>query len=139
VHPTPVALCAIQWYSMRCSSITRMGATSVGPLTPTLVWGCRLGDCNESPTPQRDLKVTGKVRLTTEVLIRRNLEYPHTSAPPRNRSRNRSAICPTPCRLDYTVMGSDEFTTVALLCRILWTVELHRPWTLPPKVQVARC
>ena len=37
------------------------------------------GDRNESPTPQRDPKVMGKVRLTTEVLFQRNLEYPHTT------------------------------------------------------------
>ena len=85
---------------LRCLSITRMGATSVGPLTPILVWGSRM-DCNESPTPQRDAKVMGKVPLTTEVLVRRNLEHPHTSAQDRNRTRNRSAVSSTPCRLDY--------------------------------------
>ena len=86
VQPTPVALCATRWYEVFKQ---RVGATSVGPLTPILVWG-RQGDCNESPTPQRDPKVMGKVRLTTEA---------------RNRTRNRSYISPTPCRLDHTVMG----------------------------------
>ena len=47
----------------------------------------------------------GKVRLTTEVLIWRNLAYPHTNAPAQNSTRNRSYISLTPCRLDYTVMG----------------------------------
>ena len=97
MHPTPVALCATQWYEVFKQ---RMGATSVGPLTPILVWG-RQGDCNESPTPQRDPKVKGKVRVTTEFIIRRNLEYPHTTAPARNRTRNRSYISPAPCGLDY--------------------------------------
>ena len=73
------------------------------PLTPILVWG-RQGDCNESPTPQRDPKVMGKVRLTTEVPIRRNLVYPHTSASARNRTRNRNYISPTSCRPDYAVL-----------------------------------
>ena len=61
VHPTPVALCATQWYEVFKQ---RMGATRVRPLEPTLVWG-RQGDCNESPIPQRDPKVMGRVRLTT--------------------------------------------------------------------------
>ena len=37
------------------------------------MWG-RQGDYNESPTPQRDPKVMGKVRRTTEVLIRQHNE-----------------------------------------------------------------
>ena len=61
VQPIQVARCATQWYEV---FEQRMGAPSVGPLTPILVWG-RQGDYNESPTPKRDPKVMGKVRLTT--------------------------------------------------------------------------
>ena len=85
----------------------RLGATSVGPLTPILVWGRQQagGLRDESATMQRDPKVMGKVRLTTEVPIRLNLGYPHTIALARNRTRNRSAMSPTLCGLDYTIMG----------------------------------
>ena len=61
------------------------------------------GDCNESPAPQRDPKVMGKVRLNTKVLIRRNLVYPHMSAPARNRTRNRNYISPTGPNLEVHI------------------------------------
>ena len=56
VHPTAVSLCATQLYGVFNH---RMGVTSVGPLTPLLVWGHQ-EDCNENPTPQRDPKVMGE-------------------------------------------------------------------------------
>jgi len=78
VHPTPVALCGTQWYEVFKQ---RRGATSAP--SHHIVAAPPGGLQGECPTPQPDPKVMGKVRLTTEVPIRCNLEYRHTIRQPR--------------------------------------------------------
>ena len=60
---TYVPLCG-----MKCRSITRMGAASVGPLTPFLVWGRRGMD---SRKPRVVFRSSGDTRIA------RNLEDPY--------------------------------------------------------------